>query len=81
MNLVLLLIIIAEVCLGLCAWLSPKALRSAAALFLTRADVIEAARKEHERRLQFWQNELGLEGKECPDAINAFEPLRSIARR
>jgi hypothetical protein len=81
MNLVLLLVLMAEICIGFCAWLSPEALRSMAAFFLTRADVIEAARKEHDRRLQFWQNELGLNRRARPEAIEAFEPLQSIARR
>jgi hypothetical protein len=54
MNLILLLVVIAEVCLGLCCWLSPEALRWLAARLLTRADVIEAARREQLRRLQFW---------------------------
>ncbi|MGH9558833.1 MAG: hypothetical protein ACRD30_06290 [Bryobacteraceae bacterium] len=61
MNLVLLLIVIAEICFGICAWISPAALRWTAALLLTRADVIEAAKQERSRRLRFWQNELGVE--------------------
>jgi hypothetical protein len=60
MNLVLLLLIIAQVCLGICAWLSPQLLRSMAAHLLTRADVIDASRVESERRLRFWNGELGL---------------------
>ena len=60
MNLILLLIVIAQVCLGLCCWLSPEALRFLAAHLLTRADVIESARREQACRLQFWQLELGL---------------------
>jgi hypothetical protein len=61
MNLILLLAVIAEACLGICCWLSPQALRSAAARLLTRADVIEAARREQSRRLQFWQLQLAVE--------------------
>ena len=60
MNLVLLLVCIAEICLVACVWLTPECLRWVAAHFLTRADVIEAAKKENHRRLQFWRAELGL---------------------
>ena len=52
MNLILLLVVIAQACLALCCWLSPEALRWVAARLLTRADVIEAARREASRRLQ-----------------------------
>jgi hypothetical protein len=60
MNLVLLMLSIAQACLGICAWLSPKLLRSVAAHLLTRADVIDSSRVESERRLRFWSSELGL---------------------
>lgn len=79
MNVVLLLILIAQICLGVCAWLTPEALRSMAALLLTRADVIEAARAEHSRRLRYWQGELGLD-RNSSDTLR-FEPAQSIARR
>ena len=58
MNVILLLLLMAEACMVLCCWLSPDALRRIAAHLLTRADVIEAARKEHARRLQYWQVEV-----------------------
>ena len=61
MNPLILVIIICEVCLAICIWLSPKALRRLAALLLTRADVIDAAREVRERRMQFWRGELGLD--------------------
>ena len=60
MNLVLLMLVIAQVCLGICAWLSPHLLRSMAAHLLTRADVIDASRVESERRLRYWNREFGL---------------------
>ena len=60
MNLVLLLLLIAQICLGICAWLSPHLLRAIAAQLLTRADVIDASRIETRRRLRFWSSELGL---------------------
>jgi hypothetical protein len=61
MNPLILVIIICEVSLAICTWLSPKALRRLAALLLTRADVIDAAREVRERRMQFWRGELGLD--------------------
>jgi hypothetical protein len=60
MNLVLLFVLIAEACIGICAWLSPEYLRRLAARFLTRADVIDMVRKETRRRMQFWSVELGV---------------------
>jgi hypothetical protein len=60
MNLVLLMLSIAQACLGISAWLSPNLLRWMAAHLLTRADVIDASRVESERRLRFWNAELGL---------------------
>src|SRR5437762_13324485 len=61
MNPLILVIIICEVCLAICTWRSPKALRRLAALLLTRADVIDAAREVREHRMQFWRGELGLD--------------------
>jgi hypothetical protein len=61
MNLLLLLLLLAEVCFGMCAWLTPECLRWVAAHLLTRADVIELARREHEGRMQHWRDELGLD--------------------
>jgi hypothetical protein len=81
MNLILLLLIIAQVCLGLCCWISPQALRSLAAHLLTRADVIEAARKEHSRRLQFWQSELGVDGENPIREAPAMDVVHAAFRR
>jgi hypothetical protein len=61
MNLVILVIIISEVCLAICTWLSPRALRRLAALLLIRADVIDATREVSERRMNFWRGEFGLD--------------------
>ena len=58
MNVVLLLVLISELCIALCAWLSPEYLRRIAAHLLVRADVIEVSREEAKRRLQFWSKEL-----------------------
>jgi hypothetical protein len=61
LNPVLLLILVAEVCLGICAWHSPNFLRRVAAHLLTRADVVEVSRQESERRMKVWLDEFGLE--------------------
>jgi hypothetical protein len=60
-NPVLLLILISEVCLGICAWHSPRFLRRIAAHLLTRADVVDVSRTESEWRMKVWLNEFGLE--------------------
>jgi len=60
-NPVLLLILMAEVCLGICAWHSPRFLRRLAAHLLTRADVVDLSRQESERRMKVWLDEFGLE--------------------
>jgi len=82
MNLVLLLLMIAQVCLGICAWLSPHLLRSMAAHLLTRADVIDASRVESERRLRFWNGELGLNRQHLPEETDLPLPrVHGFARR
>jgi hypothetical protein len=60
-NPVLLLILVSEVCLGICAWHSPRFLRRVAAHLLTRADVVDIFRQENIRRMQFWIDKFGLE--------------------
>ena len=74
MNVILFFLLMAEVCLGLCCWLSPEALRSLAAHLLTRADVIEVARREHSRRLQYWQVEVKVRS-----ALTTWEDAPTIA--
>jgi len=64
MNLALALIVITEVCLGICAWRSSECLRWLAAHLLTRADVIDLSKAATKRRLQYWSLELGVEGPE-----------------
>lgn len=81
MNLILLMLLIAQVCLGICAWLSPRLLRGLAAQLLTRADVIDASRVESERRLRFWNGELGL-NRETLEEVETEHPMpRLFARR
>lgn len=77
MNLVLLLLLIAQICLGICAWLSPHLLRAIAAHLLTRADVIDASRVESRRRLRFWSGELGL-NLNLPRDENDTEPATEV---
>jgi hypothetical protein len=62
-NPVLLLILLAEICLGICAWQSPRFLRRLAVHLLTRADVLDVARRESARSRKIWMNELGLEDR------------------
>ena len=69
-NPVLLLMLVSEVCLGLCAWQSPRFLRRMAAHLLTRADVVDVSRTEGERRMKLWLTELGLDA----DAPGAGAP-------
>ncbi len=77
MNLPILLVLISEICVGVCVWLSPQCLRRFAAYLLTRADVIEIAKKEKERRIRFWRDELGVECNQLP---TGNVPLPSIPR-
>ena len=79
MNLILLMVLVSELCLGLCAWLSPGSLRWIAAHLLTRADVIEVAKKEHKRRIQFWENELGVDQRESE--VHPLAAVPSLLRR
>jgi hypothetical protein len=81
MNLILLLVVMAEACLGLCCWLSPETLRWAAAHLLCRADVIEAARREHSRRLQYWQLELGVDQAVSENMTPVITVVQSAVRR
>jgi hypothetical protein len=82
MNLVLLMLLIAQVCLGICAWLSPQLLRGLAAHLLTRADVIDASRVESERRLRFWNGELGLNQRNLGEETDHPLPrVHGFARR
>ena len=81
MNLILAAIVIAEVCLAICAWRSPECLRWLAAHLLTRADVIDLAGAATKRRLQFWSVELGVEGQGFPQESNRVAELEnSLAR-
>ena len=73
-NPVVLLILVSEVCLGICAWHSPRFLRRAAAHLLTRADVLDVARKEGERRMKVWLDEFGLESERLPASEVALPP-------
>ncbi len=71
-NPVLLLILVSEVCLGICAWLSPRFLRRVAAHLLTRADVVDVSRRESERRMKVWLDEFGL----AADPVSTEQQVR-----
>ena len=77
MNLILAVVVIAEVCLAICAWRSPECLRRLAAHLLTRADVINLADEATKRRLQFWSLELGVEGHGFPRESNTVAELEN----
>ena len=82
MNIALLMLLIAQVCLGICAWLSPQLLRGLAAHLLTRADVIDASRVESERRLRYWNSEFGLNRENIEEEIERPLPrVHGFARR
>lgn len=72
-NPVVLLILLSEICLGICAWHSPRFLRRAAAHLLTRADVVDVSRKEGERRMKIWLDELGLDSEPQAESKAALE--------
>ena len=81
MNLLILLLLIAEICLGICAWLSPQLLRSIAAHLLTRADVIDASRRESAHRLRFWNGELGVHAEPVDEEAESTLPrVASLVR-
>ena len=78
-NPVLLLILIAEVCLGTCAWRSPRFLRRLAAHLLTRADVVEVSRAEGERRMKLWLDELGVGAEPAGSKAAGPMPMRRFS--
>jgi hypothetical protein len=81
-NPMLLLLVIGGICFGICAWQCPQLLRRTAVQLLTRADVIEASREEHEQRIGFWRGELGLDGKppreDANDELLPAHPIRRV---
>jgi hypothetical protein len=81
MNLVLLLVVISQVCLGVCAWLSPGCLRWVSAHLLARAEAIDAAKEMSERRLRYWRGELGLDREVLESEGPALRPVRQLARQ
>jgi hypothetical protein len=80
-NSILLLITIAELTLGLCAWLCPQCLRWLAAHLLTRADIIDLSRGETKRRLQYWLDELVVAPERLgKDAHPELPSIQTLAR-
>jgi hypothetical protein len=78
LNPILLLMLVSEVCLAICAWHSPRFLRRVAAHVLTRADVVDVSRQESERRMKVWLNELGLEAD--PQNTDQKVRIRQLCR-
>ena len=78
LNPVLLMILVSEVCLGICAWRSPRFLRRIAAHLLTRADVVDVSRRESERRMRLWLDELGLESD--PESTKPLGRVHQLSR-
>jgi hypothetical protein len=77
MNLILAVVVIAELCLAICARRSPECLRWLAAHLLTRADVINLADAATKRRLQFWSLELGVEAQGFPRESSSVAELEN----
>ena len=58
---VLLLMLVALICLGICAWRSPRFLRNLAAYMLAHADLIEICERARRERPIHWRKKLGVE--------------------
>ena len=74
-NPVLVLILVSEICLGICTWNSPRVLRRVAALLLTLADVVAVFRPQNIRRMQFWTDKFGLEADSVRAKHHAVLPI------
>jgi hypothetical protein len=81
MNLILLLVLISELCIALCAWLSPEYLRRIAARLLVRADVIEVSREEEKRRTQYWSKQLHIQTSLTEQGSDTIAPMQAFVRR
>jgi hypothetical protein len=81
MNLVLLLVVILEICIGFCGWLSPQWLRAVAARLLTRADMLDLLRTEEQRRMQFWTEELGVDPHSEDEVSKPSAPIHPLVNR
>ena len=80
MNLTLMVIVISEICLGICAWRSSACLRWFAAHLLTRADVIDLSKEATVRRMQFWNRELDMDRHWIAGASSTAEFEHTLAR-
>jgi hypothetical protein len=81
MNLALMVIVIAEVCLGICAWRSSECLRWIAAHLLTKADVIDLSKDATIRRIQFWNRELEVGRHWFPAESSRVTELENVLAR
>jgi len=80
LNLVLTMIVISLVCFSICVWLTSALLRKLAAQLLTRADVIDAAKLEHQRRIRFWCVELGVAHELDVETVMSDPAVPTLAR-
>ena len=60
-NPVLALALVSQICLGICAWRSPRFLRNLAAHLLARADLIDIWEHQRKARPKYWRKKLGVE--------------------
>jgi hypothetical protein len=74
------MVVISLACFGICVWLTPALLRRVAAQLLTRADVIDAAKAEHQRRIQFWCAELGVAHELDVETVISDPVVSTLAR-
>ncbi len=82
MNITLMVIVIGEVCLGICAWRSSECLRWLGAQLLTKADVIDLSKDATKRRMLFWSHELGVDRHRFSlESGGRAEPESRLARR
>ena len=78
-NPVLLLVVVSEVCLGICAWRSPGFLRRVAAHLLARADVMDISEREHNLRMKYWRKRLDVEVE--PESTTRRFPAEGLSRQ
>ncbi len=78
-NPVLLLIVVSEICLGICAWRSPGFLRRIAAHVLARADVLDISAREKNVRTEYWRKTLDVEAE--PDRARREFPAGRLSRQ
>ena len=58
---VLVLVLLSQICVGICAWRSPRFLRNLAAQLLARADLMDIWEHQRKARPKYWRKKLGVE--------------------